>query len=123
MSSPCFVISFGDGTCPDCYRPHNAGGVHNPGCRIHMRRWCPLCESTHDAGDDCHSDIYGFRCSTDFAIRRGCERNPGWDRDRVVGLVEARVRLVCEARDAVQRMQSDPVFVRAVMASQIAKGG
>ena len=83
--------------CPDCYRPPNAGGVHNAGCRVAMRRFCEVCCTTHNEGDGVHRARGGAYCSEDALAARLVVEWPG--RDSAYCAAEARKRVEEAKRD------------------------
>ena len=112
-------ISFSPDACPDCFRPPNAGGVHNHGCQLSKRRHCPICWSTHDAGDDCHRDLRGAWCSYDAALAKIVEESPGWTIDTCRELLEHRKHLLREAY-AVVALARDPTGRATIRAAALA---
>jgi hypothetical protein len=108
------MISFEEGSCPDCHRPRNIGGVHNPGCALFPVRLCLLCQSQHRSGDDCHRDRDGAYCSLDAAIARMVERSPGWTRERCEQEVSLRSAAMARVRTVVDWLRADPIHVEAL---------
>ena len=88
--------------CHDCFRPPNAGGVHNAGCRVAMRRFCEVCWAQHDCGDDCHRINNGVYCSED-TVRAMLEAAwPGRSADYCAETVRKRVGEAKRDREVVE---------------------
>lgn len=111
------ILRFTDDVCADCRRPTNAGGYHNAGCKVSPRRFCALCESQHDNGDDVHRGSDGLYCSSEAATRRMIDMRPGWTRAQCEDEVARRLREVRLDLDAYNWLKADHLAERVIMAA------
>lgn len=103
--------------CPDCYRPRNAAGVHNAGCRVNKRRFCEVCYAIHNGGDDVHRDGSGAYCSEE-ALRARLEAEwPGRSADYCATEARKRVDEAKRDREVVEWVRADPVHREALRAA------
>lgn len=111
------VLSFAADACHSCFRPPNAGGVHNHGCLTDKHRYCPLCGSAHNFGDDVHRRRDSAFCSVDAAIERTVAECPGWSRHRCIEHVGALEFDLKTETDVVTWVRSNPTHIEVVKAA------
>ena len=103
--------------CPDCYRPRNAGGVHNAGCRVNARRFCEVCYTAHDSGDGVHRRRDGAYCSEDAARSALAMEWPGASAERCAEEARKRVEEAKQDREVVEWVRASPLHREALRAA------
>lgn len=103
--------------CPDCYRPRNAGGVHNAGCRVNPRRFCEVCYTSHNEGDDTHRSYGGAYCSEDALRARLAEEWPGRSADDCAAEARRRVEEAKRDREVVEWVRESPLHREVLRAA------
>lgn len=112
------ILRFTDDACTDCHRPTNTGGHHNAGCKVSSRRFCVLCESQHDNGDDVHRGSDERYCSSEAATRRMIDMWPGWTRAQCEDEVARRLREVRLDLDVYNWLKAERVIMAVVRGAQ-----
>lgn len=103
--------------CHDCYRPPNAGGVHNAGCRVNPRRFCEVCYTTHNEGDGVHRAHGGGYCSEDALAARLVVEWPGRDADYCASEARKRVEEAKRDREVVEWVRESPLHREVLRAA------